>query len=215
MNGRESKPPSPPRSAKRSRSSPASIWQAGLRRAVRKAAHVASPPPELTVSQWADRNLRLSPEDSGEHGQYQSIRAPYQRAIMDACSDPTIESVVCHELGASRENHNHQSRDRLPYRSGSGADPGDLPDAGTGRGVFQGSAGTDDPRYALPSRARSRMPKARDSGNTLLHKNFPGGRITIVGANSPAGLAARPIRIVVWSMRRRDARAVRAPRAIR
>lgn len=41
-------------------------------------------------------------------------------------------------------------------------------------------------------------PKARDSGNTLLHKKFPGGHLTIAGANSPAGLASRPIRIVLF-----------------
>ena len=41
-------------------------------------------------------------------------------------------------------------------------------------------------------------PKARDSGNTLLHKSFTGGRLTIAGANSPAGLASRPIRIVLF-----------------
>lgn len=40
--------------------------------------------------------------------------------------------------------------------------------------------------------------KARDSGNTLLHKSFAGGRLTIAGANSPAGLASRPIRIVLF-----------------
>ena len=40
-------------------------------------------------------------------------------------------------------------------------------------------------------------PKARDSGNTKLHKNFMGGHITIAGANSPASLAARPIRVVL------------------
>jgi len=40
--------------------------------------------------------------------------------------------------------------------------------------------------------------RARDSGNTLLHKTFPGGHITIAGANSPAGLASRPIRIVLF-----------------
>lgn len=40
-------------------------------------------------------------------------------------------------------------------------------------------------------------PRARDSGNTTLHKVFAGGAITIVGANSPAGLASRPIRIVL------------------
>ncbi len=40
-------------------------------------------------------------------------------------------------------------------------------------------------------------PKSRDSGNTKLHKKFPGGHITIAGANSPASLAARPIRVVL------------------
>lgn len=41
-------------------------------------------------------------------------------------------------------------------------------------------------------------PRARDSGNTLLHKSFPGGHITIAGANSPSGLASRPIRVVLF-----------------
>jgi len=40
-------------------------------------------------------------------------------------------------------------------------------------------------------------PKSRDSGNTLLHKRFPGGHLTIVGANSPSGLASRPIRVLL------------------
>jgi phage terminase large subunit GpA-like protein len=40
--------------------------------------------------------------------------------------------------------------------------------------------------------------RSRDSGNTTLHKVFPGGHITIAGANSPAGLASRPIRIAAF-----------------
>jgi phage terminase large subunit GpA-like protein len=40
--------------------------------------------------------------------------------------------------------------------------------------------------------------RARDSGNTLLHKTFPGGHITLAGANSPAGLASRPIRLALF-----------------
>jgi len=39
--------------------------------------------------------------------------------------------------------------------------------------------------------------KTRNSGNTILHKVFPGGHITMVGANSPAGLRSRPIRILL------------------
>lgn len=40
--------------------------------------------------------------------------------------------------------------------------------------------------------------RSRDSGNTTLHKTFPGGHITIGGANSPAGLASRPIRVALF-----------------
>lgn len=39
--------------------------------------------------------------------------------------------------------------------------------------------------------------KSRDSGNTLRHKTFPGGHITVAGANSPASLASRPIRVLI------------------
>lgn len=39
--------------------------------------------------------------------------------------------------------------------------------------------------------------KSKDSNNTLLHKKFPGGQITLAGANSAASLASRPVRIVL------------------
>ena len=46
-------------------------------------------------------------------------------------------------------------------------------------------------------KGRVKDARSRDSGNTLLHKTFPGGHITIAGSNSPASLASRPIRIVL------------------
>ncbi len=46
-------------------------------------------------------------------------------------------------------------------------------------------------------RDKVKDPRARDSGNTTLHKIFPGGSLTLVGANSPSGLASRPIRLVL------------------
>lgn len=39
--------------------------------------------------------------------------------------------------------------------------------------------------------------KSRDANNTTLHKIFPGGALSLTGANSPAGLASRPIRILL------------------
>ncbi len=38
--------------------------------------------------------------------------------------------------------------------------------------------------------------KTRDGDNTILHKVFSGGHVTLTGANSPASLSSRPIRIV-------------------
>lgn len=40
-------------------------------------------------------------------------------------------------------------------------------------------------------------PRSRDSGNTLLHKKYPGGYIVMAGANSPASLAMRSIRVLL------------------
>jgi len=45
--------------------------------------------------------------------------------------------------------------------------------------------------------AKVRDPRSRDSGNALLHKEFPGARLTLAGGNSPASLAQRPKRIVL------------------
>jgi phage terminase large subunit GpA-like protein len=43
-------------------------------------------------------------------------------------------------------------------------------------------------------RGRVRDARSRDSGNTVRHKQFPGGHLTASGANSPSSLAMRPIR---------------------
>jgi phage terminase large subunit GpA-like protein len=40
-------------------------------------------------------------------------------------------------------------------------------------------------------------PRSKDSGNTILHKRFPGGHLTLAGANSAASLASRPVRLVL------------------
>lgn len=46
-------------------------------------------------------------------------------------------------------------------------------------------------------RGKVKDPRSRDANNTTTHKVFPGGHISMVGANSAAGLASRPIRVVL------------------
>jgi phage terminase large subunit GpA-like protein len=46
-------------------------------------------------------------------------------------------------------------------------------------------------------RDKIRDARARDSGNTLLHKSFPGGHLTLATSQSPSQLAGRIIRVVM------------------
>lgn len=39
--------------------------------------------------------------------------------------------------------------------------------------------------------------KTRDGNNTILSKIYPGGRLIMCGSNSPAGLASRPVRVLL------------------
>ena len=65
-----------------------------LQRVVRRALKALTPPPEMTISDWADANRRLSSEASAEPGQWKTSRAEYQRGIMEAISDGAAETVV-------------------------------------------------------------------------------------------------------------------------
>ena len=55
---------------------------------------IMKPPPKPTVSEWADNYRQLSSESSSEAGRWSTRRAEYQRGMMDAVSDPEIETVV-------------------------------------------------------------------------------------------------------------------------
>ena len=52
------------------------------------------PPKAQTVSEWADENRVLVSESSAEPGPWRTDRAPYQREIMDAFTQPGIYEIV-------------------------------------------------------------------------------------------------------------------------
>ena len=78
------------------------------------------PPPDLTLSQWADRYRKLSPEASAAPGQWHTDNAPYQRGVMDAISDPHVRQVVFRE-----DRRIHFEPYRLLYEIPSGPHDGD------------------------------------------------------------------------------------------
>lgn len=160
------------------------------------ASRVWTPPPNLTVSQWADEHLYLSPEDSAEPGKFKVDRAPYQRGMLDAVSDPGIKDVVY--CTSSQIGKTLLLRAIIGYHIHQ--DPGPIllmqPTVGMAES-FSKDRLSPMVRDTPALRGRIADPKSRNSGNTVLHKGFPGGHITMVGANAPTELAGRPIRIVL------------------
>lgn len=159
-------------------------------------AQVVAPPPELTVSEWADLYRRLSSESSAEPGQWRTDRAPYQREIMDAINDPAVETVVV--MTSAQVGKTEILLNIIGYHIDY--DPAPIM---VMQPTLQMAQAFSKDRLApmlrdTPAlRGKVADARSRDSGNTVLHKTFPGGHITMVGANSPSGLASRPIRILL------------------
>ena len=115
---------------------------------------------------------------------------------MDTISDPAVESVVVmsgSQIGKTEIVNNivgfHIDQDPAPILVV-------MPTLEMGEAWSKDRLAPmlrDTPALA----GRVKDPRARDSGNTLLHKVFPGGHLTICGANSPSSLASRPIRVVL------------------
>ena len=161
-----------------------------------KAFQSLRPPPDLRISQWADEFRRLSPESSAEPGSWDTARAEYQRGIMDAFNDPTVREVVVMssaQIGKTEMVNNlvgfHVAQDPSPILVVQPT----LDMAQTWSKDRLAPMLRDTP--ALQNLVKD--PRSRDSGNTTLHKVFPGGHITACGANSPSSLASRPIRVVL------------------
>jgi phage terminase large subunit GpA-like protein len=117
--------------------------------------------------------------------------------MMDACSDPKIKEVVIMagaQLGKSEVLLNiigyHIDNDPSPILM--------LQPTESMAQAFSKDRIANGLLRSTPCLAgKVKDPRARDSNNTTLHKIFPGGSLSLVGANSPAGLASRPIRILL------------------
>ena len=68
--------------------------QENTRKLFRDLFGVLKPPPDLSLSQWADKYRRLSKESSAEPGRWITDKVPYQREMMDAITDPKVTKVV-------------------------------------------------------------------------------------------------------------------------
>ena len=148
------------------------------------------------MSQWADATRRLSSESSAEPGQWDTSRAEYQRGILDAFADPFTGTVVVMSSAqvGKTEVLNNVAGYFIDY------DPGPMlmlqPTLEMGQ-TWSKDRLSPMLRDTPVIGAKVSDVKSRESGNTILHKQFPGGHLTVAGANSPASLASRPIRVLL------------------
>lgn len=157
---------------------------------------VLKPPPDLTVSEWADKYRRLSAESSARPGRFRTDVVPYLREPMDMVGTTGVRRITMMtsaQIGKSTFLENvmgyHVHLDPCPILHVS-------PTLDSQK-MFSKERLAPMIRDTPVLRRRFKAARSRDSGNTLGSKRFPGGHIAMVGSNAPSGLASRPVRVVV------------------
>lgn len=154
------------------------------------------PLPKTSVSRWADNHRMLSSGISAEPGKWKTSRAPYQKDIMNAFTESGIHRVVVKsssQIGKSDMMNNVIGRF-------AHLDPCAIMMIQPTIDMAQDYSKTRIAPMIRDTKVLNNLfydVKSRDANNTILFKVFPGGRLIMCGANSPAGLASRPIRILL------------------
>ena len=173
-----------------------------LNAAISKSIAAMRPPEKLTVSEWADKKRRLSPESSAEVGPWRTSRTPYLKEPMDAFNDPKVRHIVL--VSSSQVGKSETINNMLGYIIDQ--DPGSI--------LFVHPTTIDAKEYSKlriapmirdckSLKAKVADPKSRDSANTILQKSYPGGILTMCGSTEAHALASKPIRYIFGDERDR------------
>ena len=161
------------------------------------------PPEQLTVTEWADKYRRLSRENSAEAGRWKTSRTPYLEEIMNAFTDPKVHRIAV--AASSQVGKTEVELNMLGYAID--IDPGAimfiLPNSKPVAEEFSKRRVSAMIRDTPRLRRKVADVKSRNGNNTIFNKTYPGGMLTITGANSPANLASTPCRYVFGDERDR------------
>ena len=152
------------------------------------------PPPPLSVSQWADTYRYLSPEGSAEPGKWRTSRAEYQRGMMDAVKNNERTVIMTSaQIGKTEIILN-----TLGYFIHYEPCPILIVQPTLQMGEDFSKNKLTPMLRDTPAIARLFDMRERTSDNNILYKKFQNATVlSIAGANSPAGLAARSIRVLL------------------
>lgn len=155
------------------------------------------PDPDIDFVEWANRHMQLTKESSIEPGQYRTSRTPYVEEILRELSPQSETEEVVVVKGT-----------QLGFTTLANIFLFAVAD------LFPGPCLLVQPTDAMaqdhskdkiaPSleqidvlKGKVKEAKSRDSGNTILKKQFPGGSWTLTGSNSPVAARSKSIRYLV------------------
>jgi phage terminase large subunit GpA-like protein len=154
------------------------------------------PTTKMTVSEWADTYRQL-PADAAEPGRWRTARVPYMKDVMDAFTQDEVHRVAVKSAAqVSKTECLLNVVGRYVH-----LDPCAIMivqptlDMAQDFSKSRLSKMIDDTAVLTPLFAGNG--KSRNAEQTILSKFFTGGRIVLQGANSAAGLASRPIRLLL------------------
>lgn len=159
------------------------------------------PPPRLSLSMWADRYFVLSSESAAEPGRWHTL--PYQREILDAITDPTVTQVSV--MKSARVGYTLCMSAAIGYFMHQ--DPSSIlvvqPTVDDAKNFSKETIAPMLRDVPVLSRLifrdiedKGKGPK--DSSATLQHKAFPGGILSLIGANSGAGFRRVSRRVIMF-----------------
>ena len=156
---------------------------------------VLAPVEDLTVAEWADKYRILSRESAAEAGKWDTNRTPYMKEILMCISDIETKKItmMCSaQIGKTEMVLNVLGR----YMH---LDPCPIlfvqPTVDDAKSFSKERVEPMIRDTTILKKLISKTNK-REEG-TVQEKMFPGGYVRFVGANSPSGLASRPIRITL------------------
>mgnify|MGYP003325282317 CR=1 FL=1 len=159
---------------------------ASLRIALASTLKLFEPPADVKVWQWAEQYRRLNKDVTAVPGRYSTSTGPYQREPQESFTDPAVQTTVL--LWASRLGKT-ECLNNLEAFTIDVNPRGILVVYPTLESAKKWSKEFFVPMIKATPRLRGKIKEARtkEANNTILGKQFPGGKISAIGANSPSG----------------------------
>lgn len=161
----------------------------------------ARPRSRMTGSQWAEKYRYVAPGTSPEPGPWRNSRVPYLVGPLDSMTDSSTEITVM--MCSSQIGKSELLLNIMGYYADQQPSP-QLMLQPTVEAAEAFSKERIDPTFRYSSGLKDKLVEGKDgrgtsrkSGDTIRMKHYPGGYLALVGANSPSGLASRPIRVLL------------------